>query len=78
MVYSAKKVYSMEPLIVPNAAGTQPMGLFSDLGIKEIVSAIGVGTPSSNAHAPNENVKIENFYKAIEHAYEFYNEYEKI
>ncbi len=78
MVSSAKKVYSMEPLIIPNAAGTQPMGLFSDLGIKEIVSAIGVGTPSSNAHAPNENVKIENLYKAIEHAYEFYNEYEKI
>ena len=78
MVSSAKKVYSTEPLIIPNAAGTQPMGLFFDLGIKEIVSAIGVGTPSSNAHAPNENVKIENFYKAIEHAYEFYNEYEKI
>jgi acetylornithine deacetylase/succinyl-diaminopimelate desuccinylase-like protein len=78
MVNSAKRVYLNDPVIIPNSAGTQPMGVFADLGIKEIVSAIGVGTPSSNAHAPNENVKLENFYKAIEHAYEFYNEYEKL
>ena len=54
------------------------MGVFYDLGIREIVSAIGVGTPSSNAHGPNENVKLENFYKAIEHAYEFFNEYSSV
>lgn len=75
MINSAKKVYSLDPVVIPNSAGTQPMGVFYDLGIREIVSAIGVGTPSSNAHAPNENVKLENFYKAIEHAYEFFNEY---
>ncbi|BDC18843.1 M20/M25/M40 family metallo-hydrolase [Acidianus sp. HS-5] len=76
MVSSANKAYSKDPIILPNAAGTQPMGLFYDLGIREIVSAIGVGTPSSNAHAPNENVKLENFYKAIEHSLYFYEDYE--
>ena len=74
-VNSAKRVYSVDPVIIPNSAGTQPMGVFYDLGIKEIVSAIGVGRPSSNAHAPNENVRLEDFYRAIEHAYEFYKEY---
>ncbi|AEE93278.1 peptidase M20 [Acidianus hospitalis W1] len=78
MISSAVKAYSKDPVILPNAAGTQPMGLFYDLGIKEIVSAIGVGTPSSNAHAPNENVKLENFYKAIEHSLYFYQEYESL
>ncbi|BFH73065.1 M20/M25/M40 family metallo-hydrolase [Sulfurisphaera javensis] len=77
MVSSAIKVYQTDPVILPNSAGTQPMGVFYDLGIREIVSAIGVGTPSSNAHAPNENIKIENFYKAIQHSLEFYKEYEK-
>ncbi|MDT7902241.1 MAG: M20/M25/M40 family metallo-hydrolase [Acidianus sp.] len=78
MISSAVKAYSRDPVILPNAAGTQPIGLFYDLGIKEIVSAIGVGTPSSNAHAPNENVKLENFYKAIEHSLYFYQEYESL
>lgn len=78
MISSAIKAYSKDPAILPNAAGTQPMGLFYDLGIKEIVSAIGVGTPSSNAHAPNENVRLENFYKAIEHSLYFYQDYESL
>ena len=78
IVSSARRVYNTEPVLIPNSAGTQPMGLFSDLGIKEIVSAIGVGHPGSNAHAPNENIKVDNFFKAIEHAYEFYKDYETI
>jgi hypothetical protein len=49
MISSVKKACSKDPVILPNAAGNQPMGLFYDLGIEEIVSAIGVGTSSSNA-----------------------------
>ncbi|WP_088899915.1 hypothetical protein [Sulfolobus acidocaldarius] len=48
------------------------------LGIDEIVSAIGAGTSSSNAHAPNENITVDNYYKAIEHALKFYEEFERI
>jgi len=76
---SAKKVYGVEPVVLPNSAGTQPMGVFTNiLGINECVSAIGVGSASSNAHAPNENVEIENFYKAIQHSAEFFYTYPKI
>src|SRR5579875_245701 len=76
---SAKKVYGVEPVVLPNSAGTQPMGVFTRiLGVNECVSAIGVGSASSNAHAPNENVEIENFYKAIQHSAEFFYTYPKI
>jgi acetylornithine deacetylase/succinyl-diaminopimelate desuccinylase-like protein len=78
IVNSAKRVYNVQPVIIPNSAGTQPMGVFAELGINEIVSGIGVGHAGSNAHAPNENIKLEHFYKAIDHALEFYNEYERL
>ncbi|AHC51948.1 hypothetical protein SUSAZ_08360 [Sulfolobus acidocaldarius SUSAZ] len=78
MISSAKEVYKVEPVVIPNSAGTQPMGIFYDLGINEIVSAIGAGTSSSNAHAPNENITVDNYYKAIEHALKFYEEFERI
>ncbi|NON62959.1 M20/M25/M40 family metallo-hydrolase [Acidianus sp. RZ1] len=64
---AAKEVYG-NYIIIPNSAGTQPMGLFVyNLGIKDAVSAIGVGDPSSNPHAPNESISLDNFYKAIKH-----------
>jgi acetylornithine deacetylase/succinyl-diaminopimelate desuccinylase-like protein len=79
MIESAKSVYKVEPSVIPNSVGTQPMELFvKGLGIKECVSAIGAGDTSSNAHAPNENVSIENFYKAILHSAEFFRIYSKL
>jgi acetylornithine deacetylase/succinyl-diaminopimelate desuccinylase-like protein len=78
MVESARRIYSQEPAVLPNSAGTQPMGIFTNLlGIKEAVSAIGVGSTSSNVHAPNENVAIEDFYKGIAHSAEFFYVYSK-
>ncbi|AAK42848.1 M20/M25/M40 family metallo-hydrolase [Saccharolobus solfataricus] len=72
MIESAKKVYGTEPQVIPNSAGTQPMGLFVyKLGIRDAVSAIGAGGYYSNAHAPNENIKIDDYYKAIKHTEEF-------
>ncbi|MEM0321736.1 MAG: M20/M25/M40 family metallo-hydrolase, partial [Thermoprotei archaeon] len=76
---SARKVYGVEPVVIPNSAGTQPMGVFTHtLGITECVSAIGVGSASSNVHAPNENVDLQNFYRAIQHSAEFFYVYPKI
>jgi acetylornithine deacetylase/succinyl-diaminopimelate desuccinylase-like protein len=79
MVESARKVYRVEPVVLPNSAGTQPMSVFTHtLGIRDAVSAIGAGSASSAAHAPNENVDIENFYKAIQHSAEFFYIYPKV
>ncbi|MEM3222131.1 MAG: M20/M25/M40 family metallo-hydrolase [Saccharolobus sp.] len=72
MIEAAKKVYESEPQIIINSAGTQPMGLFVyKLGIRDAVSAIGAGGYYSNAHAPNENINIDDYYKAIKHTEEF-------
>ncbi|BDB99465.1 M20/M25/M40 family metallo-hydrolase [Saccharolobus caldissimus] len=71
-IEAARKIYNTEPQVIPNSPGTQPMGLFvHKLGIRDAVSAIGVGGYHSNAHAPNENINIEDFYKAIRHTEEF-------
>ena len=73
---SAKEVYENEPKILINSPGTQPMDLFvKTLGIKEVISAIGVGDPDSRAHAPNESIKLENYYKEILHMYKFLLKY---
>jgi acetylornithine deacetylase/succinyl-diaminopimelate desuccinylase-like protein len=76
MIDSARKVYGKEPIVMINSPGTQPMALFTrNLGIKEAVSAIGVGDQQSGAHAPNESVNIDNFFRAVEHTYSFLKEY---
>ncbi len=76
MIESARKVYGKEPIIMINSPGTQPMALFTrNLGIKEAVSAIGVGDQRSGAHAPNESVNIDNFFRAVEHTHSFLKEF---
>ncbi len=75
MIESARKVYGKDPIVMINSPGTQPMAFFTrNLGIKEAVSAIGVGDQRSGAHAPNESVDVDNFFRAIEHACAFLEE----
>lgn len=72
MIASAESTYSRKPVVLINGAGTQPMGVFTRLlGIPDGVSAIGVGDNLSRAHAPNESVAVQNYYKAIEHTESF-------
>lgn len=72
MIKSAEDTYGAKPIIMTNSAGTQPMALFTrELNIGEALSAIGVGDRNSRAHAPNESVSLDNFYKAIEHTRKF-------
>ena len=73
---SARRVYGKDPVVIPTSAGTQPMWVFTRIaGIADAISAIGVGSSSSNAHAPNENIDVENYYRAIDHTAEFLLEY---
>lgn len=72
MIESARNTYNKEPIVMINSPGTQPMALFTrNLGIKEAVSAIGVGDQRSGAHAPNESVSMDNFYLAVRHTEKF-------
>jgi acetylornithine deacetylase/succinyl-diaminopimelate desuccinylase-like protein len=64
---AAKGVYDLEPAVSPLMLGTGPMHhIAATLGIPT-VSPAGVCRPDSNIHAPNENVRVDDFLRVIEY-----------
>lgn len=59
-VEAAKEVHRKEPVTLVSAAGTGPMFLFEAPAV-----CIGGGYPSTRAHAPNENTRIDLFGKSM-------------
>jgi acetylornithine deacetylase/succinyl-diaminopimelate desuccinylase-like protein len=69
VVDAARTVYGKEPVVIPTVAGSGPMHSIGEgLGIP--VAATGVGHPESRIHAPNENIRLEEFRLGILHAAE--------
>ncbi|MFC1974171.1 M20/M25/M40 family metallo-hydrolase [Chloroflexota bacterium] len=63
---AAKEVYKIDPVLLPNMAGSGPMFSFTNtLGIPTI--CIGVEYPDSRDHAPNENIRIVDFITGTKH-----------
>ncbi|MEK7248457.1 MAG: M20/M25/M40 family metallo-hydrolase [Chloroflexota bacterium] len=59
---AVQQVYGDEPLLVPNMAGTGPLYPFvTTLGLP--TADCGIGYPDAAIHAPNENIRIEDFRK---------------
>jgi len=57
---AVRDAYEWEPLIVPTAAGTGPLYPFvAALGLP--TADIGIGYPETRIHAPDENIRIEDF-----------------
>jgi acetylornithine deacetylase/succinyl-diaminopimelate desuccinylase-like protein len=55
-----KQAYGAEPLIVPTMAGTGPLYPFvTTLGLP--TADCGIGYPDAAIHAPNENIRTEDF-----------------
>lgn len=71
VVNSAKKVYGdKNPVIVsPSMAGTGPSELFEKY-LHLPIAGVGAGWAYSGAHAPNENVRLDDFYQNIAHMVE--------
>lgn len=66
----------MSPNIVPNTPGTGPMyDLCQRFGIPSV--SFGVGHYASNNHAPNENIRVQDFYKHIEQVADLIVRFEK-
>jgi acetylornithine deacetylase/succinyl-diaminopimelate desuccinylase-like protein len=64
---SAAGVFEKEPAVSPLMIGTGPMyPIAGYLGIPT-VSPAGVCRPDSNIHAPNENVRVQDFVHVIEY-----------
>jgi len=65
---SAKEVYGVEPLVIPNSPGTGPMASVSKiLGTNQIADGVGPDKPDSNIHSFNENVVVEDYLLTIRH-----------
>jgi acetylornithine deacetylase/succinyl-diaminopimelate desuccinylase-like protein len=67
-IAAAHDVYVRAPALSPLMIGTGPMyPIAHTLGIPT-VSPAGVCRPDSNIHAPNENIRVEDFVTAIEYS----------
>lgn len=63
---SAESVYGKAATLLPGIAGSGPMYPFTDiLGIPTITT--GVGYPDNRIHAPNENIRLEDYLLNIQH-----------
>lgn len=61
---ATRVVYGIDPIIWPTSAGSGPMyPMCQALGIP-VVSA-GCGWHDSRAHAPNENIRVEDYFQGI-------------
>ncbi len=63
-IAAAKAVYPKEPVIYPTSAGSGPMHpLCQALGIPAVSS--GCGWHDSRAHAPNESIRIADYFEGL-------------
>ncbi|MGQ0604937.1 MAG: M20/M25/M40 family metallo-hydrolase [Anaerolineales bacterium] len=61
-VRAARAVYGHEPLLDPTSGGSGPMYPLSTLlGIPAVCA--GTGYPGSRAHAPNENIRLDDYWQ---------------
>lgn len=64
-IETVEKVYGNKPVVLPTTAGTSPIYTIRNwMGIP-VASGGGVGYPRSNVHAPNENIRIEDYIRSI-------------
>ena len=66
VVEAAEDVYGVQQQIIPMAGGSGPNYVFQEYLQVPIVSS-GVGYPGSQAHAPNENVRLDLYLKGAKH-----------
>ncbi len=61
---AARTTYGREPVVYPTAAGSGPMyELCQQLNIPAV--SAGAGYPESRGHAPNENIRVADYFEGI-------------
>ncbi len=63
---AARVVYGREPVIYPLMAATGPMDIVCGRFGTPAVGT-GIGYPGTNVHAPNENIRIQDYVEGIKH-----------
>lgn len=66
VVQSAEGIYADSMQIVPMVGGSGPGHIFEEALNIPIVTA-GIGHPGSQAHAPNENIRLDLYLKGAQH-----------
>ncbi len=67
---TARETYGKEPSIVPLVGGSGPIHPFA-VGLRQPVVTCGVGYPGTRAHAPNENLRINDLILGARHTARF-------
>jgi len=63
---TAKEIYGRDPMVSPLMAATGPMyELTAQFGIPTV--GTGCGYAHSNGHAPNENIRLDDFFQHVKH-----------
>jgi acetylornithine deacetylase/succinyl-diaminopimelate desuccinylase-like protein len=61
---AVREVYGHEAVLIPLSAGSGPMyPLTTALGIPTVMA--GVTYPGSRAHAPDENIRLDDYFEGI-------------
>jgi len=66
VVAAARGVYEKEMMVVPMVGGSGPNHAFIE-HLKVPIATAGVGYPGTRAHAPNENMRLDDFVKGTRH-----------
>lgn len=71
---AAEAAFGTEALLVPTSGGTSPMWqVCSKRKLANVT--LGMGHPGSGAHAPNENILLENYWRALRATVDLYGRY---
>jgi acetylornithine deacetylase/succinyl-diaminopimelate desuccinylase-like protein len=63
---TTKEIYGRDPVVSPLMAATGPMHeLTAQFGIPTV--GTGSGYAHSNGHAPNENIRLDDFFQHLRH-----------
>jgi acetylornithine deacetylase/succinyl-diaminopimelate desuccinylase-like protein len=66
VVEAAHGIYEHDMLVVPMIGGSGPNHAFIE-HLKVPIATAGVGYPGSQAHAPNENMRLDHFFQGTRH-----------
>jgi acetylornithine deacetylase/succinyl-diaminopimelate desuccinylase-like protein len=71
---AAESAFGKEALVVPTSGGTSPMWqVCAKRGLANVT--LGMGHPGSGAHAPNENILLDNYWRALRATVDLYGRY---
>jgi acetylornithine deacetylase/succinyl-diaminopimelate desuccinylase-like protein len=65
-VEAVQAVYGSKPVLIPLSPGSGPIYVFTNMAGIPMTGA-GVGYYGSKTHAPNENIRVEDFEKSMKH-----------